>query len=128
MEKTQISILPAIAVRREVPIPNNDLRIEVGREISLHALNLSETKFDSNIVLLLQENPSIEDITPDDILPVGVLAKITLKVKLPSGNYKVKFKLLQRVEIEEFVTTEPSLTVKFEPLSTIYGNSDEEVT
>ena len=128
MEKTQISILPAIAVRREVPIPNNDLRIEVGREISLHALNLSETKFDSNIVLLLQENPSIEDITPEDILPVGVLAKISLKVKLPSGNYKVKFKLLQRVEIEDFVTTEPSLTVKFNPLKTIYGNPDEEVT
>ena len=128
MEKTQISILPAIAVRREVPIPNNDLRIEVGREISLHALNLSETKFDSNIVLLLQENPAIEHITPDDVLPVGVLAKITLKVKLPSGNYKVKFKLLQRVEIEEFVTTEPSLTVKFEPLQTVYGNPDEEVT
>ena len=122
-----IEILPAIAVRKEAPIPNNDLRIEVGREISLHALNLAETKYDSNIILLLQENPAIEAVTPDDILPVGVLAKITLKVKLPSGNYKVKFKLLQRVEIEDFITETPCFTVKYNPLNTVYGNPDEEV-
>ena len=122
-----IEILPAIAVRKEAPIPNNDLRIEVGREISLHALNLAETKYDSNIILLLQENPAIEAVTPDDILPVGVLAKITLKVKLPSGNYKVKFRLLQRVEIEDFITETPCFTVKYNPLHTVYGNPDEEV-
>ena len=122
-----IEILPAIAVRKEAPIPNNDLRIEVGREISLHALNLAETKYDSNIILLLQENPAVEAVTPDDILPVGVLAKITLKVKLPSGNYKVKFRLLQRVEIEDFITETPCFTVKYNPLHTVYGNPDEEV-
>ena len=122
-----IEILPAIAVRKEAPIPNNDLRIEVGREISLHALNLAETKYDSNIILLLQENPAVEAVTPDDILPVGVLAKITLKVKLPSGNYKVKFRLLQRVEIEDFITETPCFTVKYNPLNTVYGNPDEEV-
>ena len=122
-----IEILPAIAVRKEAPIPNNDLRIEVGREISLHALNLAETKYDSNIILLLQENPAVEAVTPDDILPVGVLAKITLKVKLPSGNYKVKFRLLQRVEIEDFITEIPCFTVKYNPLHTVYGNPDEEV-
>ena len=59
MEKNLIEILPALAVRKESPIPNNDLRIEVGREMSLHALNLAETKYDSNIVLLIQENPII---------------------------------------------------------------------
>ena len=127
MEKNILEILPAIAVRREVPIPNNDLRIEVGREISLHALNLSETKYDSNIILLLQENPVIENVTPNDLLAVGVLAKITLKVKLPSGNYKVKFRLLQRVEIEDYITETPCFTVKYNPLETVYGNPDEEV-
>ena len=127
MEKNMLEILPAIAVRKEAPIPNNDLRIEVGREISLHALNLAESKYDSNIILLLQENAMVEDVTPNDILPVGVLAKITLKVKLPSGNYKVKFRLLQRVEIEDFITEKPCFTVKFSPLNTVYGNPDEEV-
>ena len=127
MEKNLIEILPALAVRKESPIPNNDLRIEVGREMSLHALNLAETKYDSNIILLIQENPIIENITPNDVLPVGVLAKITLKVKLPSGNYKVKFRILERVEIEDFITESPCFTVKYSPLRTIYGNPDEEI-
>ena len=127
MEKNFLEILPAIAVRKETPIPNNDLRIEVGREISVHALNLAETKYDSNIVLLIQKDPVTEEVGPDDLLQIGVLAKITLKVKLPSGNYKVKFKLLQRVEIEDYITTKPCFTVKFIPFATEVDNHKEEM-
>ena len=127
MENNIFDILPAIAVRREAPIPNNDLRIEVGREISVAALNLAESKYNSNIVLLLQANPLVENITPKDILPVGVLAKISLKVKLPNGNYKVKFKLQKRVRIEEFVTETPCFTVHVNPLETLFTNPDEEI-
>ena len=127
MENNIFEILPAIAVRREAPIPNNDLRIEVGREISVNALNLAESKYNSNIVLLLQTNPIIENVNPKDILPIGVLAKITLKVKLPNGNYKVKFRLIKRVKIEEFVTETPCFTVHVSQFDTVYANPDEEV-
>ena len=127
MESNYLDILPALAVRREAPIPNNDLRIEVGREFSLNALNLAESKYNSNIVLLLQTNPLVENVTPNDILPVGILAKITLKVKLPSGNYKVKFKLIRRVNIEEFVSEKPCFMVKFNPVETVFGSAEEEV-
>ena len=123
-----IEILPALAVRKEALIPNNEIRIEVGREISLNALNLSESRYDSRIVLLIQKDPIVENVSPEDVLPVGVYAKMVLKVKLPSGNYKVKFKLLQRVEIEEFVTEDECFTVKFNPLHTIYGDPNEERT
>lgn len=127
MEKNMLEILPALAVRKEALIPNNEIRIEVGRDISLHALNLAESKYDANIVLLIQNDPIVEDVTPEDVLPIGVLAKMVLKVKLPSGNYKVKFKLIERVEIEDFITEDPCFTVKFSPLATIYGNQDEEM-
>lgn len=127
MENNKILVLPALAVRKEAPIPNNDLRIEVGREISLNALNLAETQYESNIILLLQETPVVENVTPEDLYPIGVLAKITLKVKLPNGNYKVKFKLIQRVEIEDYVTEEPAFTVRYNPLTTVFGNPDEEL-
>ena len=128
MEKSLNFILPALAVRKEALIPNNEIRIEVGREISLNALNLSESKFDSSIILLIQKDPLIEDVTAEDVLPVGVYAKMVLKVKLPSGNYKVKFKLLQRVSVEEFVNDEGCFTVKYSPLQTVYGDFDEEKT
>ena len=69
MEKSLNFILPALAVRKEALIPNNEIRIEVGREISLNALNLSESKFDSSIILLIQKDPLIEDVTSEDVLP-----------------------------------------------------------
>ena len=119
MEKSLNFILPALAVRKEALIPNNEIRIEVGREISLNAIQLCESKFDSSIILLIQKDPIIEEVTSNDVLPVGVYAKMVLKVKLPSGNYKVKFKLLQRVNIEEFINDEECFTVKYSPLQTV---------
>ena len=37
--------LPAVIVRGTVPMPHNDLRIEVGRKISLKAVEQSEKPF-----------------------------------------------------------------------------------
>lgn len=39
---TETRVLPALAVRGVVPIPNNDFRIEVGREMSIKALEEAE--------------------------------------------------------------------------------------
>ena len=127
MENNIYGIFPAIAVRGITPIPNNDLRIEVGRKNSIAALDLAEGKHNSNIVLLLQNNPTLEQVGPKDLLPIAVLGKITLKVKLPNGNYKVKFKLIKRVEVLEYVSTEPCFTVSFKDALTTNGNPDEEI-
>lgn len=127
MNKETFELLPAIAVRGITPIPNNDLRIEIGRPSSISALDLADNKFNANVVLLVQKDPAIEDVEPSDMLEVAVLAKITLKVKLPNGNYKAKFKLIRRVEITDFITTEPCFTVSFKDYETVNGDPDEEV-
>lgn len=127
MNKETFELLPAIAVRGITPIPNNDLRIEIGRPSSICALDLADNKFNANVVLLVQKDPAIEDVEPSDMLEVAVLAKITLKVKLPNGNYKAKFKLIRRVEITDFITTEPCFTVSFKDYETVNGDPDEEV-
>ena len=85
--------LPAIAVRGIVPIPNNDFRIDVGRPMSLKAIEEAEQTFDNQMLILVQKNPLIENPTPNDLEPYGVLAKIAMKVKLPNRNLKVKFTL-----------------------------------
>ena len=129
MENNNIlEAFPAIAVRGITPIPNNDLRIEVGRENSIKALEAAESRYNSNIILLMQTNPALENITSNDLLPVAVLGKITLKVKLPSGNYKVKFKLIRRVEIVEYISEKPYFMTTFKAFDTLFGNPDEEIT
>lgn len=127
MEKLNYEVLPAIAIRGITPIPNNDLRLEIGRVNSIAALELAESKYNSYCVLLLQINHSLDVVGPKDLYNVGVLAKVSLKVKLPGGNYKVKFKLIKRVLIEEYVTVEPSFAVHFSDYELITNNSDEEL-
>ena len=127
MENNIYGVFPAIAVRGITPIPNNDLRIEVGRKNSITALELAENKHNSNIVLLLQKNPTLDNVGPKDLFPIAVLGKITLKVKLPNGNFKVKFKLIKRVEVLEYLSTNEYFTVSFKDALTVSGNPDEEV-
>ena len=86
--------LPAVVVRGTTPIPNNDFRIEVGRKISLKAIEEAETNFEKYVIILIQKNPLIESPAPEDIEEYGGLAKVAMKIKLPSDNYKVKFNVI----------------------------------
>ena len=128
MDTQTTKTLPAIAVRGIVPIPNTDFRTEIGREISFKALDESEKTFGSFIILLVQKNPLIESPQPSDIEPFGVLAKITMKIKLPNGNFKAKFKIIERVEVTDFYITSPYFMVEYETRESISGNYDEEMT
>jgi ATP-dependent Lon protease len=52
--------LPAVIVRGIMPIPNNDFRIEVGRKVSLRAVEEAEKNFGGYTLILIQKNPIIE--------------------------------------------------------------------
>ena len=82
--------LPAVIVRGTVPMPHNDLRIEVGRKISLKAVEQSESAFNQYLLILVQKNPLIEKPSSTDLENFGVLAKITMKIKLPNDSFNAK--------------------------------------
>jgi ATP-dependent Lon protease len=120
--------LPAIVVRGTVPIPNNDFRIEVGRKVSLKALEEAEKNFGSYALVLIQKNPLIEEPTVDDIEAYGALVKVQMKIKLPNDAYKVKLQVISRIKIKEYFLTDPYFVVEYQEHETIAGNVDEEVT
>ncbi len=120
--------LPAIVVRGTVPIPNNDFRIEVGRKVSLKALEEAEKNFGSYALVLIQKNPLIEEPTIDDIEAYGALVKVQMKIKLPNDAYKVKLQVISRIKIKEYFLTDPYFVVEYQEHETIGGNVDEEVT
>lgn len=119
--------LPSIAIRGMAPFPSTDVRTEVGRSVSKQALLEAERNHDNHVLLLIQENPVIEDPTAKDMLPVGVVAKIGIKIKLPSGNFKVKFDPIVRANIESFDQMEPFILTSFETLPSIQDDVDEEI-
>lgn len=120
--------LPAIVVRGIVPIPNNDFRTEIGRSISFKALDESENSFGNYILILIQKNPLIENPTPADIEEYGVLAKTTMKLKLPNGNLKAKFNIVSRIKVKDYFLTSPFFVAEYEEAETISGDVDEEMT
>lgn len=126
MEELEALGLPAIPVRGVFPIPNNEFRIEIGREYSLKALDVCEKKFNNEVILLIQKNPLVNDVTIDDVNKIGVLAKLTLKLKLPNNNYKVKFNIIKRVCIDDFIQVKPYFVVKTSDYPTILVEGAEE--
>ncbi|NLN50481.1 MAG: endopeptidase La [Acholeplasmataceae bacterium] len=120
--------LPAFAVRGIVPIPNNDFRSDIGRPMSLKALDEAEKAFDNQILILVQKNPLIDNPTPSDIEEYGALAKVTMKVKLPNGNIKAKFSILKRVKILDYFLTNPFFVCEYEEVNTISDDFDKETT
>jgi ATP-dependent Lon protease len=120
--------LPAIVVRGTMPIPNNDFRIEVGRKISLKAVEEAEKNFGSYVIILIQKNPLIEEPTTEDIENYGVLAKIQMKIKLPNDAYKVKLSILNRIKVKDYFLTDPYYVVEYDEQETVMTDTDEEVT
>ena len=126
MEDNTKIVLPAIAVRGVVPLPNNEFRIEVGRANSVLALDAAEKMYGGNILLLIQKNPTLSEVTENDVEEFGVLAKINLKLRLPNQNYKVKFKISDRVKIKEFTSNDPYFVCHYEKLYSICQMDDVE--
>lgn len=120
--------LPALVVRGTMPIPNNDFRIEVGRKMSLKAIEESEKNFGSYIVILIQKNPMIDAPTTEDIETFGVIAKIQMKIKLPNDAYKVKLNIINRIKVKDYFLTEPYFVVEYEEQETAISDTEEEIT
>ena len=118
---------PAIPLRGLVPIPNNEQRIEIGRLVSLNALDeLDNGITDGKAILLIQKDPAIAEPKAKDFEQFGLLAERKSQIKLPNGNIKVKFRILERVEILEYLDNENFFDVSYKLLDTIKGEEDEE--
>ena len=120
-------LLPSIAIRGIAPFPHTDLRIEVGRVVSKNALLEAEKNFDSHVLLLIQENPMHDNPTPNNVLGYGVVAKIGIKIKLPNGNFKVKFDPVVRAEVIDIESTNPYFVTRFKTMPTIQDDIDQEL-
>ena len=85
--------LPVIPVRGIIFLPGSDVRVEVGREFSKNAIIEAENNRDGYLLLVFQRKPEIQEPEFEDLVEVGLLARISVKLKLPNGNYKIKFSL-----------------------------------
>ena len=105
--------LPVIAVRGIIFLPASDIRVEIGRDFSKNAIAEAEANRDGHVLLVFQENPLIEDPEFSDFVEIGILARISVKIKLPNGNYKIKFEPVTRVRLNDLIAKEPYYLIDF---------------
>ena len=105
--------LPVIAVRGIIFLPASDIRVEIGRDFSKNAIAEAEANRDGHVLLVFQENPLIEEPEFSDFIEIGILARISVKIKLPNVNYKIKFEPVIRVKLNDLIAKEPYYLIDF---------------
>ena len=112
---TSEHVLPLLPTRELIVFPRMVAPIFVGREKSVSAIERAFAE-GSSIVLSSQREPTIEDPTQDDILPVGTRATIVQLFKLPDGSVKALVEGQERVHIDAYAATTPHFVVTVTPL------------
>ncbi|MDD4070712.1 MAG: endopeptidase La [Candidatus Izemoplasmatales bacterium] len=118
--------LPVIAVRGVIFLPASDIRVEIGRDFSKNAITEAENNRDGHVLLVFQENPTIEEPEFSDFVEIGILARISVKIKLPNGNYKIKFEPVTRVRLNDLIAKEPFYLIDFTSVQLIQEDINEE--
>ena len=107
-ENTEIieneKIFPMIALRGKVIFPSTFVNFDVGRQISLNAINKA-SKGDNLIFVSAQKNALVDNPKAKDVNRVGVVARIRQLIKMPGNvNTKVSIQALYRARIVSLPT------------------------
>ena len=118
-------ILPAMAVRGIIPLPNNEIRLDVGRHESLQALKQAY-QGDKYIVLLVQIDQNNNNPKEKDVYKNGLLAKLIYDME-GQAIHKVKLMGIVRCEILEFIQEAPFFIVNAMTTPSVSEDLDHEL-
>ena len=121
---TDFTELPVLPVRDTVLFPNAILPLTVGRESSLRLI--SDLKEDEKfIAVVAQRDPRVDNPLPVDLYQIGTAAYIHKIIKLPSQSLFIFVDGLQRIGLQEVVSTEPYLRAQVKPLDDVVPPTDQ---
>ncbi len=103
-------IYPVMPLRNTVLFPQQVIPIYIGRNRSLKLINdlASESKY---IVVVAQEDGSIEDPKPEDLYSYGTLAQVLKVFDMPDNSKSAIVQGISRVKITKYLQKDPYFTV-----------------
>ena len=115
VEEVQLpDVLPILTLRSSVLFPGAITPITVGREKSIALVRAVQAE-GSLLGAVLQKNAEIETPTPDDMYRIGTAARILKILEMPNGNLTVILSGLEKIEVGEYISTEPFFKAKVTP-------------
>jgi ATP-dependent Lon protease len=98
-------VLPLLPLRDIIVFPHMVVRLFVGREKSINALE-EAMSHEKEILLTAQKKAKTNDPTPEDIYVVGTVGKVIQLLRLPDGTVKVLVEGKRRATIQRFIPNE----------------------
>ncbi len=101
--------LPILSLRSSVLFPGSITPITVGREKSMKLIR--DVESGSGILgAVLQKESDVEQPAPDDMYRIGTAARILKTLDMPNGNLTVILHGLEKIEINQYLTSDPYFT------------------
>ncbi len=116
-------ILPILTLRSSVLFPGAITPITVGRDKSIRLVRDIEKQ---GILLgtVLQKEASVEDPGPADLYKIGTAARVLKILEMPNGNLTVILQGLEKIEVVDYVSSEPYFRAKVVALKDINPEKD----
>jgi ATP-dependent Lon protease len=116
--------LPILPLRDSVPFPETLTPLAIGQERSIALVN-DVLAGDRMLVMLASRDAEIEFPGPGDLYRVGVAGVVARMLKVPDGTLRILVHGAQRVDVGDFVSTEPYLVATIEEAPDIVRPSAE---
>ena len=120
---TKTNILPVIPLRGKVAFPHTLVSFEVGREMTLKAVERATAGGDRLVLICSQQVTEKDDVTPSDLYSVGCVAKIRTAAQLQGGVMRVVCEGLYRAKAREISVDESGyFYAACDELTSIHGD------
>ena len=116
--------LPVLPLRETVTFPDTLTPLAVGQERSIKLVNevLSGNRM---LAMVASKDPENDAPGPDDLHKVGVAGTVARMMKVPDGTLRILVQGGERIRITDYVTEEPYLVARIEPVPDVLEPSDE---
>ncbi|MDX6636996.1 MAG: ATP-dependent Lon protease, partial [Solirubrobacterales bacterium] len=107
--------LPVLPLRDMVTYPDTLTPLAVGQERSMRLVNdvLSGERM---LVMVASRDPELDEPAADDLYTVGVAGVVARMLKVPDGTVRILVQGLERVRIVDYISEEPYLLARIEPM------------
>jgi ATP-dependent Lon protease len=117
-------VLPILPLRGVVVFPAAIVPLLISRSTSLKVVE-EALGADRMIGVAAQKNPEVEEPSPEELYLRGTAGRILKMLKYPDGSVRILVQGLRRIEIAEYLATQPVLRARVQHLMDVYEPSGD---
>ena len=117
-------LLPILPLRDMVTYPGTLMPLAVGQARSMKLIDDVLSR-DRGLALVASRDPDLDEPGPDQLHRVGVAGAVARMLKVPDGTIRVLVQGIQRVELGDFIATDPYLVARVTELPDVVDDGPE---